>query len=156
MPHKLHRSPREDAVRDLKLNLRHFVVELLVSGYEATEDVGVNSTDIGSLCLLLLHGPAPAGRLAELTGLTTGAVTGVVDRLEKGGFVRRELDPADRRKVIVVPDAGRVERDLFPHFPGLKRAAAQQFYDDFSIAELELISEFLSRLTTHAQLDRPG
>ena len=150
MPSKSNRPRREDAVRDLKLNLRHFVVELLVSSYEATEDVGVNPTDLGSLCLLLLHGPAPAGRLAELTGLTTGAVTGVIDRLEKGGFVRREVDPADRRKVIVVPDAGRVDRDLFPHFPSLKRAAAQQFYDDFSIAELERISEFLSRLAPSA------
>lgn len=130
----------------MKLNLRHFVVELIVSSYEATEDVGVNPTDLGSLCLLLLHGPAPAGRLAELTGLTTGAVTGVIDRLESGGFVHREVDPADRRKVIVVPDAGRVERDLFPHFPSLKKAAAQQFYDGFSIAELELIGEFLARL----------
>jgi len=143
---KSNRPRHEEAIRDLKLNLRHFVVELLVSSYEATEDVGVNPTDLGSLCLMLLHGPAPAGRLAELTGLTTGAVTGVIDRLEKGGFVRREVDPADRRKVIVVPDAGRVDRDLFPHFPSLKRAAAQQFYDDFSIAELERISEFLSRL----------
>jgi len=144
------RAHREEAVRDLKLNLRHFVVELLVSSYEATEDVGVSPTDLGSLCLLLLHGPAPAGRLAELTGLTTGAVTGVIDRLEKGGFVRREVDPADRRRVIVVPDAGRVDRDLFPHFPSLKRAAAQQFYDDFSIAELERIKEFLSRLAPPA------
>jgi DNA-binding MarR family transcriptional regulator len=144
------RPHRDEAVRDLKLNLRHFVVELLVSSYQATEDVGVNPTDFGALCLLLLHGSAPAGRLAELTGLTTGAVTGMVDRLERGGFVRREVDPADRRKVIVVPDAGRVDRDLFPHFPSLKRAAAQQFYDDFSIAELGLISEFLSRLTPPA------
>jgi hypothetical protein len=62
------RPPRRDeAVRDLKLNLRHFVVELLVSSYEATEDVGVNPTDLGALCLLLLHGPAPAGRLAYRT-----------------------------------------------------------------------------------------
>src|SRR5215467_3191885 len=98
---------RDEAVRDLKLNLRHFVVELLVSSYQATEDVGVNPTDLGALCLLLLHGPAPAGRLAELTDLTTGAVTAVIDRLEQGGFVRRELDPADRRKVIVVPNARR-------------------------------------------------
>jgi DNA-binding MarR family transcriptional regulator len=140
------RTRRDQAVRDLKLSLRHFVVELLVSSYEATEDVGVNPTDLGALCLLLLHGPAPAGRLAELTGLTTGAVTGVVDRLEQGGFVRRDIDPADRRKVIVVPDAGRVDRDLFPHFPSLQRAAGQQVYDDFSIAELELITGFLSRL----------
>ena len=150
MSSKANQLRGDDAVRDLKLNLRRFVVELLVSSYEATEDVGVNPTDLGALCLLLLHGPAPAGRLAELTGLTTGAVTGVIDRLEKGGFVRRELDPADRRKVIVVPDAERVDRDLFPHFPSLKRAAAKQFYDDFSIAELERISEFLSRLTAPA------
>jgi DNA-binding MarR family transcriptional regulator len=141
------RPSRDEAVRDLKLNLRHFVVELLVSSYEATEDVGVSPSDFGALCLLLLHGPAPAGQLAELTGLTTGAVTGVIDRLESGGFVRREVDPADRRKVIVVTDAGRVDRDLFPHFPSLKRAAAKQFYDDFTIAELELIGEFLARLT---------
>jgi DNA-binding MarR family transcriptional regulator len=139
---------REEAVRDLKLNLRRFVVELLVSNFEAIEAVGLNPTDLGSLCLLLLHGPAPAGRLAELTGLTTGAVTGVIDRLEAGGFVRREVDDTDRRKVIVVPDRDRVDRDLFPHFPNLQRAAAQNFYDDFSVAELELIAEFLLRLTS--------
>jgi DNA-binding MarR family transcriptional regulator len=128
--------------------LRHFVVELLVANFEAMEDVGLHSTDLGALCLLLLHGPAPAGRLAELTSLTTGAVTGVIDRLEAGGFVRREVDAADRRKVIVVPDAGRVDRDLFPHFPSLQRARAKGFYDDFSIPELELITDFLSRLTS--------
>lgn len=150
MSPKQRRPRREEAVRDLKLNLRHFVVELLVSSYKATEDVGVNPTDLGSLCLLLLHGPAPAGRLAELTGLTTGAVTGVIDRLERGGFVRRELDPTDRRKVIVVPDAGRVDRDLFPQFPSLQRAATQQFYDNYSITELERISEFLSGLVPPA------
>ncbi len=138
---------RDEAIRNLKLNLRHFVVELLVSNFEATADVGLNPTDIGSLCLLLLHGPAPAGRLADLTGLTTGAVTGVIDRLEKGGFVRREVD-ADRRKVIVVPDPARVDRELFPHFPSLQRARAATFYDDFSDAELERIAEFLSRLTS--------
>jgi DNA-binding MarR family transcriptional regulator len=148
LPRKPNHGRRDEAVGSLKLSLRRFVVDLLVSSYEATEDVGVNPTDLGALCLLLLHGPAPAGRLAELTGLTTGAVTGVIDRLESGGFVHRELDPDDRRKVIVVPDAGRVDRELFPHFPSLKRAAAQRFYDDFSIAELELIGEFLSRLAS--------
>ena len=148
MPQKQSRPRREEAVRDLKLNLRHFVVELLVSNFEAIEAVGLNPTDLGSLCLLLLHGPAPAGRLAELTGLTTGAVTGVIDRLEGGRFVRREVDPTDRRKVIVVPDRDRVDRDLFPHFPSLQRAAAQKFYDDFTVAELDVIAEFLMRLTS--------
>ena len=45
----------------------------------------------------------PAGRLGELTGLTTGAVTGIIDRLEKAGYVKRASDPADRRRTIVEP-----------------------------------------------------
>lgn len=139
---------REAAVRELKVNLRCFVVELLISNFEASEEVGFSSTDLGALCLLLHHGPSPAGRLAELTGVTTGAVTGVVDRLEAGGFVRREPHPSDRRKVIVVADPARAEQDLFPHFSSLMRAAAADFYDDYSVAELELITRFLSRLST--------
>ena len=139
---------RSAALRELKTHLRHFVVELIVSNYEATEEAGLNSTDFASLCLLLLHGPTPAGRLAELTGLTTGAVTGLVDRLEQTGLVRREVDPNDRRKVIVVADAKRVERDIFPHFPSLQRAAAASFYDDFTVAELKVITAFLAQLST--------
>jgi DNA-binding MarR family transcriptional regulator len=146
MPQEQTRQRREEAVRDLKLNLRHFVVDLLVSNFDAIEDVGLNPTDLGSLCLLLLHGPTSAGRLAELNGLTTGAVTGVIDRLERGGFARRQVDPADRRKVIVVADPARVESDLFPHFPSLERAATNEFYDDFSVADLDLIAAFLWRL----------
>jgi DNA-binding MarR family transcriptional regulator len=141
-------SSRDEAVRELRLQLRHFVVEVIVSNFEATDEVGLNSTDFASLCLLLLNGPAPAGRLAALTGLTTGAVTGLVDRLERAGFVRREPDPADRRKVIIVPDAERVGRDVFPHFPSLQRAATTAFYNDFTVAELQVITAFLSRLSS--------
>jgi DNA-binding MarR family transcriptional regulator len=142
------KSGRDTAVRALKMHLRHFVVEVIVSNFQATEEVGLNSTDFASLCLLLLHGPTPAGRLAELTGLTTGAVTGLIDRLEQAGLVRREVDPGDRRKVIIVPDAERVERGVFPHFPSLQRAATTAFYKDFNIAELEVITAFLSRLSS--------
>ena len=52
--------------------------------------------------------PVTAGRLAELTGLTTGAITGIIDRLESAGLVRRERDPADRRKVFIRPVAAGV------------------------------------------------
>lgn len=142
------RRPRDRAIRELRLRLRHFVVELLVSNSAAAESVGFNATDLSALCLLLLHGPSPAGRLADLTGLTTGAVTGVVDRLEKAGFVRREPDPADRRRVIVVPDAARVERDLFPLFSSLQPPATHEFYDRYNMAELAVISDFLGRLSS--------
>jgi DNA-binding MarR family transcriptional regulator len=56
-------------------------------------------------CMHFLHsyGAMPAGRLAELTGLTTAAVTGIIDRLEEAGYVRRVNDPNDRRRTIVEP-----------------------------------------------------
>ena len=63
-------------------------------------------------------------------------------------MVRRELEPGDRRRVIIGPDAERVERDVFPHFPSLQRAAETTFYEGFTIAELEVITAFLSRLST--------
>src|SRR5574342_463312 len=64
------------------------------------ERLRINSTDLECLDHIS-RGPVTAGRLAELTGLTTGAITGVIDRLERIGLVRREHDPDDRRKPLV-------------------------------------------------------
>src|SRR5438270_11201985 len=70
------------------------------------DSAGISSSDLECMDLLHLEGRVTAGRLAEITGLTTGAITGVVDRLEKAGYVCRERDETDRRKVFVsiVPD----------------------------------------------------
>ncbi|RKT52311.1 MarR family winged helix-turn-helix transcriptional regulator [Saccharothrix australiensis] len=66
------------------------------------EEMGLSPTDEKCLDLALRSdGPITAGRIAELSGLSTGAVTGVIDRLEKAGYVRRVRDPHDRRKVLV-------------------------------------------------------
>src|ERR1700754_3538658 len=67
---------------------------------------GISASDMDCMDFLNLEGRMTAGRLAELTGLTTGAITGVIDRMEKAGFVRRERDDSDRRKVFIalVPD----------------------------------------------------
>jgi DNA-binding MarR family transcriptional regulator len=63
--------------------------------------MGIAGSDLECMDLLHLEGRVTAGRLAEATGLTTGAITGVIDRLEKAGFVHRERDEVDRRKVYV-------------------------------------------------------
>jgi DNA-binding MarR family transcriptional regulator len=66
------------------------------------EQMGLSGTDHKALELVLRSdGPITAGRIAQLSGLSTGAVTGVIDRLEQRGFVRRVRDPHDRRKVLV-------------------------------------------------------
>src|SRR5580700_8824106 len=67
---------------------------------EVARRLGIASTDLECLDYLG-RGPIAAGELAELTGLTTGAITGVIDRLERAGLARRSRDVADRRKVLV-------------------------------------------------------
>jgi DNA-binding MarR family transcriptional regulator len=73
---------------------------VLISDTVATR-VGLNSTDLECLDLLYLAGPTTAGKLAAHSGLTTGAMTAVLDRLERQGFARRRRDVDDRRRVLV-------------------------------------------------------
>jgi len=110
--------------------------------------LGMSSTDIESLDLLRLHGPMPAGRLAELTGLTTGAITGLVDRLERAGYVRRAPDPDDRRRVIVEPIAERVA-DAAPIYEPMAQAF-QELCARYGDDELALVLDFLIRASTVA------
>ncbi|MBY8847534.1 MarR family transcriptional regulator [Saccharothrix longispora] len=75
------------------------------------ERLGLSQTDEKCLDLALrAEGPVTAGRIAELSGLSTGAVTGVIDRLEHAGYVRRVRDPHDRRKVLVEVTLGEEAR----------------------------------------------
>src|SRR5271169_2979874 len=67
----------------------------------AADRVGVNATDLNCLNILSFSGQLTAGELARATGLTTASITGVIDRLEEAGFVRRERDTKDRRRVVV-------------------------------------------------------
>ncbi len=67
----------------------------------AAQRLGVNETDLHCLNIIENAGGVTAGELAAESGLTTGAVTGVIDRLEKKGFARRVSDPSDRRRVKV-------------------------------------------------------
>src|SRR5579872_4079949 len=73
------------------------------------EHLGLNVTDLKCLDLARSEARLTPSRLAEVTGLTTAAVTTILDRLEQAGFVRRERDPSDRRKILVKPLAGRAE-----------------------------------------------
>src|SRR5271166_5906341 len=82
---------------------------------------GISSADMDCIDFVNLEGRMTAGRLAELTGLTTGAITGVVDRMEEAGLVRRERDLEDRRKVFIVPAKESMAR-LEQLYQPLKRA----------------------------------
>src|SRR5215470_10853577 len=75
------------------------VLQLL--GAASADKIGINVTDLNCLNILALGGHLTAGELAKQTGLTTASITGVIDRLEEAGFVRRERDPSDRRRVVI-------------------------------------------------------
>jgi DNA-binding MarR family transcriptional regulator len=103
--------------------------------------IGVNRTDLRCLDVIHREGPVPAGRLADATGLTTGAITTVLDRLERAGFARRVRDPDDRRRVLVeiTPDAFAGSVDYYAEHTALGERA----YRRYSEAQLVLLLEFV-------------
>jgi DNA-binding MarR family transcriptional regulator len=105
--------------------------------------LGLNATDMRSLELITRSGTSliTAGELTKATGFTTGAVTGILDRLEKAGFVERVKDATDRRKVLVrpLPRAGLKLRELYKELG----AEMGKLAASYETRELDLIEGFL-------------
>ena len=134
-------------------SLLRFIAGVVLHNQVVAQRVGLGGSDSQFVSLLNLHGPLTAGRLAELSGLTTGTVTGVVDRLERAGFVRRERDSTDRRKVLVAP-VPEAMAELAQHYAehGRHADAVLRRRDP---DQLRVIAEFLAELTS-AGGDRPA
>jgi DNA-binding MarR family transcriptional regulator len=105
--------------------------------------LGINRTDMRCLDILDREGRLTAGQIAEQTGLTTGAVTTVIDRLERAGYARRIRDSGDRRRVYVelTDDTRRNARRFYADHA----AMAESLYKRYSEEEIELLLEFVSR-----------
>jgi DNA-binding MarR family transcriptional regulator len=109
--------------------------------------LGISIAEWKCLGLLGQLGSMSASQLAELSGFTTGAITGIVDRLEKAGLVRREAHPTDRRSVIVQPLASqRIREQVEPVFQSLGRAMAA-LAGKYSADELSAIASFMTGMT---------
>lgn len=106
--------------------------------------LGLNATDHKVLDVIIQEGRVTAGQLAALTGLTTGAVTALIDRLERGRFVRREPDPQDRRKVYVVPLPDRMP-EIQAFFGPMMRGWAV-LLEHYSDEELAIIVRYLTEI----------
>ncbi|MEV5608054.1 MarR family winged helix-turn-helix transcriptional regulator [Streptomyces sp. NPDC052225] len=108
------------------------------------DHIGLHPTDLQCLNLLTLEkAPVTTGRIAELTGLTTGSATRLVDRLEKAGYVVRERDTADRRRVLVVPVPEKVAE--FGRMWDRLGAGWTALFDDLDDPELALIIGHMKR-----------
>jgi DNA-binding MarR family transcriptional regulator len=108
------------------------------------ERIGLSVTDFKCFDIASRIGPVTAGQLSEYTGLTTGAITGVIDRLEKAGFVTRQQDPNDRRKVMIaavadrMPDSGKLFQSLAQSMSAL--------ISSYSAENAEMLLEFMQRV----------
>ena len=125
--------------------MRDFMARAVLFQDAVAKWAGVNSTDLQCVGLLMSEGPATPGELAERSGLTAGgAITAVIDRLESVGFVRRDRDAADRRRVIVtaIPEA------VFARFGevyGRVGARWNEYLDTLTDEQLEFANELLQR-----------
>ena len=129
------------------------VASLIIGNQRIADQLGVGMTDMQFLTHLRREGPITPGRLAELTGLRSGTVTGVLDRLEAAGFARRERDTSDRRRVLVHLDEGRMARDIAPLY-ARHAAGLAAIYERFDRREQAAIVRFLEALAASADDER--
>ena len=120
--------------------MRRSSAQGVLYGQAVANVAGIANSDLECMDILYLEGRVTAGRLADVTGLTTGAITGVVDRLEKAGLVRRERDETDRRKVFisVVPEKGMKIGELYVPL----QQAMEKVFSAYTDEELRLLLRF--------------
>lgn len=108
---------------------------------------GLSGADHKYLGLILQHKELTAGDLSKLTGLTTGAVTGLIDRLEKKKLLKRQFTKDDRRRVIIVPNEENAMKLLQPLFLELQQKTSN-LIASFSITEIQAIERYFVEATT--------
>lgn len=126
------------AVRDYGVNLTLFRNAM-------SEWAGLNATDMECLRLLFQKGIATPSELARHTGLTSGATTAMLDRLEKAGLIERRPNPNDRRGTLVVPAKSASEK-MASWFESA-RNAQDELISSYSESELEIIADVFERFT---------
>ncbi|MDR6370973.1 DNA-binding MarR family transcriptional regulator [Chryseobacterium bernardetii] len=107
---------------------------------------GLSSTDHKYLGLILKYESITAGEISKLTGLTTGAVTGLIDRLEKKELIKRQFIKEDRRKVIIIPNVENSMKLLGPVFEELQQNTLA-LISGFSKKEIETIERYFREAT---------
>ena len=143
-------SENGDAVRHrrrltatIKETLRELSVQLSLLNHHVGAHVDLKDVDVDCLDLINRHGPLSPSALARRAGLHPATMTGILDRLERGGWVARDRDPSDRRAVVV-----RALRDRNAELIGLysgMNTSMDQICAEYGDTELELLADFLRR-----------
>jgi DNA-binding MarR family transcriptional regulator len=127
----------------IKQSLRALSIQLSLLNHQVSARAGLNDVDLDCLDLVARHGPLSPSALAERAALHPATVTGILDRLERGGWVARERDRSDRRAVVV-----RARRDRNPELMRLysgMNSSMNEICAGYGDAELEVLADFLRR-----------
>jgi len=131
---------RQQLMQELGQAMMNMSNEQVLLHQAVSDTLGLNITDHKCVNLIARYGPMTAGKLAELTGLTTGAITGVIDRLEKAGYAKRVPDKEDRRVILVELTHKEVEiRKIFAPL----RQKMQIIFDTLTDEELTFLLKFI-------------
>lgn len=131
------------SIKQLTSLLRGFGSRSILHQQAIVQSLGIPANDYISIDLLNELGPLTAGELAEKTGLSTGTITALIDRLEEIGYARRKKDPNDRRRVMIVPtyeDKEEIQKAYQP-----LDTAMQSLAGEYSEEERHIINQFLAK-----------
>lgn len=140
-------SKRADSIARVGDVMRDFMAQAVLFQDAVARFGGLNSTDLQTVSILISQGPATPGELAERTGLTAGgAITAVVDRLEKAGYATRARDDADRRRVIVTANLDTVMARVGPIY-GRVGERWNDYINGLTDEQIEFANELFARAT---------
>ena len=138
-------STKTDLKKRALMAVRDYGVQLTMFRSAMNEWAGINATDMECLRLLFLKGVSTPSELARHTGLTSGAATAMLDRLEKAGFIERRPNPDDRRGTLILPAKSSAERAA--SWFESARKAQDELISSYSEKEQEIIADVFERFT---------
>jgi DNA-binding MarR family transcriptional regulator len=141
----MRKSTKTDLKKRALMAVRDYGIHLTLFRNAMSEWAGLNTTDMECLRLLFIKGIATPSELARHTGLTSGATTAMLDRLEKVGLIERRPNPDDRRGTLIAPTKSGAEK-VASWFESARKAQ-DELISSYSEKELEIISDVFERFT---------
>jgi DNA-binding MarR family transcriptional regulator len=136
---------RRRSVTAIKESMRELSIQLSLLNHHVGAHLDLKDIDLGCLDTIARHGPLTPSALARSAGLHPATMTGILDRLERGGWITRDRDPSDRRAVLVRALRDR-NAEIFRLYAGMN-ASLDQILTTYTDEELDLLATFLDRTT---------